>query len=173
MVTCVSLLNTIFLYPFFVILFISDLSLFWFYFLNIIVSFGFIFFLPLVGGISWHLWSTLPTDPNFLNFIGPMRFIPKSCAIGFTITPLGKEWSWSVSLWEMLWCYRTSGTIRPGNYRKEFYTLVWNNSLNSLSLAENFIQKGKGMLQQWVHFICLKKKKKLHSFLRVNMMKRV
>lgn len=109
-----------------------------------------------VGGIFWFIWTTFPTDPNFLNFIGPMLFILESCAVGFTIIPLGKEWSWSVSLWEILRCYKTSSSIKLGNYWEEFYKLAWKSSLSGLSLAESSIQKGKEVLQQWVYFICLK-----------------
>lgn len=106
----VTWLFVFFCTPAFVTLFISHLSVFSFYFLNIIVSFwlcflNFIFFSHLVGGISWCICLLpLPTDPNFLNFTGPMLFVLESCAVGFTITPLEKEWSWSVSLWETLWC---------------------------------------------------------------------
>lgn len=156
----------------FVILFMSSLSLcFHSISWTSLYFFGFIFFLLLVGGTFWCIWTNLPTDPNFLNFIGPMLFILESCAVGFTITPLGKEWSWSVSLWEIFWCYRTSSSIKLGNYWEEFYTLAWNNSLSGLSLAESSIQKGKEVLQQWVHFICLKKNP--YSLLRVNITKEV
>lgn len=66
--------------------------------------------------------STLPT-PNFLNFtVLVVLTTLQSRAIGFTLTSLRKEWSWSVSWWEILWCYRTSSSIKLGNYWEQFYT---------------------------------------------------
>jgi len=122
------------------------------------------FFFPLEGGISWCIWTTLPTYLNFSELYWTCTIYSRimSNRLHYHISR-----SWSVSLWEILRCYRASNSIKLENYSQEFYTLAWNNSLSNLSLTESSIEKGKEVLQQWVHFICLKKENPC-SLLRVN-----
>lgn len=164
MVICVSLLNTIFLYSSFVILFISHLCLFSFYFLNIILSFWLHFLFTSSG---WYLlmYMRVPFLPILIPWISWTYAI-----YYFRITCSRLHCHTSKKRMELI-CFLVRNTVVielpvPLNLEitRESFTpwLEITPLVASLSLAENSIQKGKGIYCNTEYILFASKKRNNH-----------